>query len=180
MLLYIQGHLLLRHATLDIDFKKAKAKTIIWSFSDLHVLLCTCIKMNNFVPWLHLSIYNKMSIYSKLSNPQYSALILCSIWCTDSDVNDPNCLLQVLTSLIYLHKFSFSSFPIRPYNFPIHLYMSTKHSTNTLQPFMRVFIQSELWAVLSSSRGVLGSHAVYLALQLLLWTIFLVFPQFCT
>ena len=103
--------------------------------------------------------------------------MLCSIWCTDSDVNDPNHLLQVLTLLIYLHKFSFSSFPIHPYNFPIHLYMSTEHSTNTLQPFMWVLIQSELWAILSSSRGVLGSHAVYLAPQLLLWTVFLVFPQ---
>ena len=92
-------------------------------------------------------------------------------------MNDPNRLLQVLTSLIYLHKFSFSSFPIRPYNFPIHLYMSTEHSTNTLQPFMQVFIQSELQPLLSSSRGVLGSHAVYLAPQLLLCTVLLVFPQ---
>ena len=96
----------------------------------------------------------------------------------DSDVNDPNHLLQVLTSLTYLPKFS--SFPIRPYNFPIHLWMSTEHSTNTLQLFMRVFIQSELWAVLSSSTDVLGSHAVYLATQLLLWTVFLVFPQLLT
>jgi len=101
----------------------------------------------------------------------------CSVWCTDSDVNDPNHLLQVLPSLIYLHKFSFSSFPIHSYNFPIHLYMSTKHSTNTLQPFMQVFIQSDLRAILSSSRSVLGSHAVYLAPELLLWTVFLVFPQ---
>ena len=46
-----------------------------------------------------------------------------------SDVNDPNRLLQALTSLIYLHKFSFPNFPIRPYNFPIHLYTPTKHST---------------------------------------------------
>jgi len=97
----------------------------------------------------------------------------CSIWCTDSDVNDPNHLLQVLTSLIYLRKFSFSSFPICPYNFPIHLYMSTEHSTNTLQLFMWVLIQSKPWAVFSSSRGVLGSHAVYLAPQLLLWQFFL-------
>ena len=79
----------------------------------------------------------------------------------DSDVNDPSRLLQVLTSLIYLHEFSFSSFPI-------HLYMSTKHSTNTLHPFTWSFIQSEPQAVLSSSRGVLGSHAVYFAPQLLL------------
>jgi len=76
---------------------------------------------------------------------------LCSIWCMDSDVKYPNPLLQVLTSLIYPHRFSFSSFPIRPYNFPIHLYMSTKHSTNTLQPFMQALIQSEPWAILSSS-----------------------------
>ena len=106
----------------------------------------------------------------------------CSVWCTDSEVNDPNPLLQVLTSLIYLHKFSFSSFPIRPYNLPIHLYMSTKHSTNSLQLFMWALMQSELWTILSSSRDVLGSHAVYLAPQLLLWTLFLVFPYFpfCT
>ena len=88
----------------------------------------------------------------------------------DSDVNDPNRLLQVLTSIIYLHKFSFSSFPIL-------LYMSTEHSTNALQPFRWALIQSEPCAVLSSSRGVLGSHAVYLAPQLLLWTVFLVFSQ---
>ena len=94
----------------------------------------------------------------------------CSVWCMDSDVNDPNCLLQVLTLLTYFHKFSFSSFLI-------HLYMSTKHSTNTLQPFMQALIQSEPWAILSSSGGVLGFHAVYLATQLLLWTVFLVFPQ---
>ena len=100
-------------------------------------------------------------------------LIYCSIWCMDSDVNNSDCLLQVLTSLIYLHKFSFSSFLICPYNFPIHLYMSTEHSTNTLQLFMWALIQSELWAVLSSSTGVLGSYAVYLATQLLLWTVFL-------
>ena len=106
-------------------------------------------------------------------------LIACSIWCTDSDVNDPNHLLQVLTSLIYLHKFSFSSFPIQPYNFPIHLYMSTKRSTNTLKLFMQALIQSEPWAVPSSSGGVLGSHAVYLAPQLLLCTVLLVFPQRC-
>ena len=30
---------------------------------------------------------------------------------TDSDVNDPNHLLQVLTSLIYIHKFSLLTFP---------------------------------------------------------------------
>ena len=102
----------------------------------------------------------------------------CSIWCTDSDVNDPNHLLQVLTSLIYLHKFSFFGFPICPYNFPINLYMSTEHSTNTPQLFMQVLIQSEPWAIpSSSSRGVLGSHAVYLAPQLLLCTVFLVFPH---
>jgi len=89
-------------------------------------------------------------------------------------MNNPNCLLQVLTSLIYLHKFSFSSFPI---NFPIHLYMSAKHSTNTLQVFMQAFIQSEPRAILSSSRGVPDSHAVFLAPQLLLWTVFLVFPH---
>ena len=82
-----------------------------------------------------------------------------------------------ITLLIYLHTFSFSNFPICPYKFPIHLYMSTKHSTNTLQLFMWALIQSEPWAILSSSRDVLGSHAVYLAPQLLLWTVFLVFPQ---
>jgi len=77
---------------------------------------------------------------------------------------------------MYLHTFSFFSFPIFRFFFPIHLYMSTEHSTNTLQLLMWVFIQSELWAVPSSS-GVLGSHALYLAPQLLLWTVFLVFPQ---
>ena len=75
-------------------------------------------------------------------------LIACSIWCTDSDVNDPNHLLQVLTSLIYLHKFSFSSFPIQPYNFPIHLYMSIEHSTNTPQPFMRANHSCKLFLLL--------------------------------
>jgi len=107
-------------------------------------------------------------------------MVMCSVWCMDSAVNDPNSLLQVLTSLTdceNLHKFSFSGFPIRPYNFPIHLYMSAEHSTNALQPFMQALIQSDLWAVLSSSSGVLGSHAVYLTPQLLLWTVFLVFQQ---
>jgi len=41
---------------------------------------------------------------------------------------------------------------------------------------MRVLIQLESWAI-PSSRGVIGSHAVYLAPQMLLWTVFLVFPQ---
>ena len=50
-------------------------------------------------------------------------------------MNDPNRLLQVLTSLIDLHKLLFSNFPVRPYNFPNHLYMSTKHST---EPFSTV------------------------------------------
>lgn len=39
----------------------------------------TCIKndlMNNFVPWLHSSIFNKMSIQSKLSILQHFVLIL--------------------------------------------------------------------------------------------------------
>ena len=77
--------------------------------------------------------------------------------------------------ITYIHKFSFFSFPIHPYNFLIHLYMSTVYSTNTPLPFMWVLIQSEPWAI-PSSRDVLGSHAVYLAPQLLLCTVFLVFP----
>jgi len=36
---------------------------------------------------------------------------ICSVWCMDWDVNDPNRSLQVLTSLIYIHKFSLLTFP---------------------------------------------------------------------
>ena len=42
---------------------------------------------------------------------------------------------------------------------------------------MQALFQSEPWAVPSSSGGVLGSHAVYLAPQLLLCTVLLVFPH---
>lgn len=36
----------------------------------------------------------------------------CSIWGTDPDLNNPNPLLQFLTSFIYIHKFSLLTFPL--------------------------------------------------------------------
>ena len=99
----------------------------------------------------------------------------CSVWCTDSDVNDPNYKFSH-----HLHTFtSFLSlaFPSTPTTFPSTFTCQQSILQSTLQPFTETLVQSEPWDVLSSSRGVLGSHAVYLAPQLLLWTVFLVFPQ---
>ena len=54
----------------------------------------------------------------------------------DSDMNDPNNLLQVLTSLIYIHKFPFLAFPSTLTTFPpavtcqqkFHKHSSTTHT----------------------------------------------------
>lgn len=67
--------------------------------------------------------------------------------CTDPDVNDPNCLSQVLTSLTCIRMFPFFSFPICPYNFPMHFYMLTEYAISTPKLCMWVLIQSEPWAI---------------------------------
>ena len=80
----------------------------------------------------------------------------------------------------HLHTFTsflFLAFPSTPTTFPYTFICQQSILQSTLQPFTQVLIQSEPWDVLSSSRDVLGSHAVYLAPQLLLWTVFLVFPH---
>jgi len=98
----------------------------------------------------------------------------CSDLMLDSDVNDPNRLLQVLTSLIYLHKFS--SFIIHPYNFPIHLYMSTEHSTLFNHSCGCLSNQSrELFFLLLEVSLVLMMFI--LLHSCCFWTVFLVFPQ---
>ena len=78
--------------------------------------------------------------------------------------------LYVFTSFLFL------AFPSAPTAFP-STFTCQQSILQTLQPFTQVLFQSEPWAIPSTSRGVLGSHAVYLAPQLLLWTVFLAFPH---
>ena len=93
----------------------------------------------------------------------------CSIWGTDLDVNDPKCLLQVLTSHIYVHKFSLLTFPpafICQQNIPQTLLKSG------VIPSHPLFLQSgssSTWPscslldfVFSSSGGVLHSQPCFL------------------
>lgn len=49
---------------------------------------------------------------------------------TDSNVNDPNNLLQVFTSLTYILKFPFVAFSSTLTTFPSTFYMSAEYSTN--------------------------------------------------
>ena len=50
-------------------------------------------------------------VQSSLSQVLTATKPRCSVWGPDSDVNEPNHLLQVLTSLTYIHKFSLLTFP---------------------------------------------------------------------
>ena len=99
----------------------------------------------------------------------------CSIWGTDLDVNDPKCLLQVLTSHIYVHKFSLLTFPpafICQQNIPQTLLKSG------VIPSHPLFLQSgssSTWPscslldfVFSSSGGVLHSQPCFLVPFILL------------
>jgi len=93
-------------------------------------------------------------------------------------------MIQIVYYKFSLHLYTFTSFPFlafpsTPTTFPSTFTYQQSILQNTLQPFMQELIQSEPWDVLSSSGGVLGSHAVYLAPQLLLCTLHLVFPQRC-
>ena len=93
---------------------------------------------------------------------------------TDSDVNDPNRLLQVFTSLIHVHQFPFFSFPIHLYSFPTRLYTSTKYSTSTPKhACRRLSSQSrELFLLLFSSSGdILGSQPCFHMLFLVLHSV---------
>lgn len=114
-----------------------------------------------------------------------------SIWCTDSDVNDSNHLLQVLRLLIYVHKFPFLAFPSALTTFPC-TFTCQQSIPQTLHSCAcrHLFNQSHgPFLLFFSSRDVLGSQpcylslafsAVYLASQLLLWIVFLLFPHLLT
>jgi len=93
---------------------------------------CVAAKSNvSFLDCHNWNYYKALACKHICVQDQWFEVLVCSVWFTDSDVNDPNPLLQVLTSLIYLHKFFCFSFLNHPYNFPIHLYTSTEYSANS-------------------------------------------------
>ena len=71
--------------------------TAFWHSKEYRKMLCKCKDQQ----WE--KIINYMCIFF---------LMICGVWGTDSDVNDPTHLLQLLTSLIYIHKFSLLTFPL--------------------------------------------------------------------
>ena len=101
-------------------------------------------------------------IWWKVEGVAIFSLGKCSMDCMDSDVNDPNHLLQVLTSLIYIHMFSLLPFPLSftcQQNTPqTPLNCACRHSSNQswALPNHILFLQSG-----SSSHG---HHAAYLTL----------------
>ena len=68
---------------------------------------------------------------------------------------------------------------MHPYNFPLHLYISTQYSTNAPEPCMQALVQAQPWAIplLFCLLHVVGSHTVYVAPQLLLQIDVFVFPH---
>jgi len=93
---------------------------------------------------------------------------------TDSDVNDPNRLLQVFTSLIHVHQFPFFSFPSTFTAFPPAFTHQPsipqalpKHACRRLSSQSR-----ELFLLLfSSSRDILGSQPCFHMLFLVLHSV---------
>ena len=94
--------------------------------------------------------------------------------CLDSDMNDSNCLLQVLTKLIYIHKFPFLALPSTFTTFPspfscqqsipqtLHNRACRRSSGQSHGTFLLLF---------SSSRDILGSQPCFHMLFLVLHSV---------
>ena len=115
--------------------------------------------------------------------PPLVFLSKCSLWGTHSDVNNPNHLLQVLTSLTYIQNFSLLTFPLTftcqqnllqtLLNCVWKCLSSQSHEffLATLFPWSRSLPHSHHSAYLTfvfSSGGVLGSQPCFLMLFILL------------
>lgn len=86
--------------------------TAFWHSKEYRKMLCKCKDQQ----WE--KIINYMCIFF---------LMICGVWGTDSDVNDPNPLLQVLTSFIYISKF-----PLVTFHPPQHVNWTLNESPSCL------------------------------------------------